>query len=199
MKNIPIILITPGEPSGIGYDILLDITKKKFPANIIAITNIDLLKERADILKKKVNIIKVNINENNLPLKSTNDIYVHDLNEVNKVKIGEPSIKHVPLILKSLDLAITSCINNLADAFVTGPVQKSTIMEYGVKFSGHTEYIGLKCGSEPIMMLHTERLKIALLTTHVPLWEVPKLITKERLESYKEINSKLMIDIFDDS
>ena len=59
-----------------------------------------------------------------------------------------------------------------------------------MKFSGHTEYIGLKCGSEPIMMLHTERLKIALLTTHVPLSEVPKLITKERLESYIEIISK---------
>ena len=196
MKNIPKILITPGEPSGIGYDILLDIPKKRFPANIIAITNIDLLKQRANILKKKVNIVKVNINDNNLPSKSNDDIYVHDLNEANKVKIGKPSIKHVPLILKSLDLAIASCINNLADAFVTGPVQKSTIMEYGVKFSGHTEYIGLKCGSEPIMMLHTERLKIALLTTHVPLSEVPKLITKKRLESYIEIISKDLIDKF---
>ena len=56
MKKSPKILITPGDPSGIGFDILLGISKKKFPAKIIAITNIDLLKERAKILNKKVNL-----------------------------------------------------------------------------------------------------------------------------------------------
>ena len=55
MKNLPKILITPGEPSGIGYDILLSIAEKKFPAQIIAITNLELLKERAALLKKKIN------------------------------------------------------------------------------------------------------------------------------------------------
>ena len=54
MKNLPKILITPGEPSGIGYDILLSVAEKKFPAQIIAITNLELLKERAALLKKKL-------------------------------------------------------------------------------------------------------------------------------------------------
>ena len=51
MKNLPKILITPGDPSGIGYDILLDIPQKKFEAHTIAISNIKLLEERAKLLK----------------------------------------------------------------------------------------------------------------------------------------------------
>ena len=59
MKSIPKIVITPGEPAGIGYDIILDISKKSFAADLISIASIELLKERRDILKKKVNFIKV--------------------------------------------------------------------------------------------------------------------------------------------
>ena len=58
MKNLPKILITPGDPSGIGYDILLDIPQKKFEAHTIAISNIKLLEERAKLLKKKYKFFK---------------------------------------------------------------------------------------------------------------------------------------------
>ena len=79
MKKIPKILITPGDPSGIGLDILLEISKKKFPAKIIAITNITLLKERAKILKKKVVLKKVNLNNNDITINSVGEILVHDI------------------------------------------------------------------------------------------------------------------------
>ena len=192
MKTIPKILVTPGEPSGIGYDILLDLPKNKFEADIVSIANIEILEERADLLRKKVNFVKVNINDLNFPKVAGNDILIHDLENTCKVQVGKPNIKHVPLILNSLDLAIAYCLENDASALVTGPVQKSIIMKFGKKFSGHTEYIASKTGGEPIMMLHTNNLKIALLTTHIPLIDVPKLITKERLKLYiKTINSEL--------
>ena len=189
MKTIPKILVTPGEPSGIGYDILLDLPKNKLEADIVSIASIEILKERADLLKKKVNFVKVDINDHNFPKVAENDILIHDLKNTCKVQIGKPNIKHVPLILESLDLAIAYCLKNVASALVTGPVQKSIIMKFGKKFSGHTEYIASKTGGEPIMMLHTSNLKIALLTTHIPLLSVPKLITKKRLRLYIEIIS----------
>ena len=189
MKSIPKIVITPGEPAGIGYDIILDISKKSFAADLISIASIELLKERRDILKKKVNFIKVDINDTDLPKIGENDILVHDIKNTTKVKIGSPNIKHVPLILESLDIGIKACLDNNADAIVTGPVQKSIIMKYGENFSGHTEYIANKTESESIMMLHTKNLKIALLTTHVPLQDVSKLITKDRLEKYIKVIS----------
>ena len=190
MNNIPKILVTPGEPSSIGYDISLDISKKKFDANLIIIASLEILKERANLLGRKINFIKVDINDDVFPKLKENDMYVHDVNNTCEVKIGIPNVKHVPIILESLDIAIQACLEKKADAMVTGPVQKSIIMQYGKDFSGHTEYIASKTGNEPIMMLHTKNLKIALLTTHLPLIDVPKLVTKKRLESCIEVISK---------
>ena len=92
MKIIPKILITPGDPSGIGFDILLEISKKKFPAKIVAVTSIDLLKERAEILKKKVILKKVNLNDDNISVNSTKEILVHDIKHTKKVIIGSPNV-----------------------------------------------------------------------------------------------------------
>lgn len=196
MRNIPKILITPGEPSGIGFDILLEVFKYTYQAKIVAITNIELLKERAKILKKKINIVEVDLNDNNLPSSNTKNIYVHNIKNKRKVEIGKPNIFHAPLILESLNIAIDSCLKNKVDAMVTGPVQKNIIMKYGEKFTGHTEYIANKTGGTPIMMLHSKNLKIALLTTHIPLSQVSKLITKKRIESYIKIIDKDLYEKF---
>lgn len=190
MKKIPKILITPGDPSGIGFDILLEISKKKFPAKIIAVTSINLLKERAKILKKSVVLTNVNLHDDDILINRPGEILVHDIKHTKKVVIGSPSVKHAPLILKSLDIAIAACINNKADAMVTGPVQKNILMEYGADFSGHTEYIAHRTGGTPIMMLHSKKLRIALLTTHIPLSKVTKSINKKRIETYIKIISK---------
>ena len=190
MKKKPKILISPGEPSGIGYDILFDLVNQKFSSDIIVVTSYNLLLERAKILKKKINFIKVDINENYIPKLKSNEIIVHDIQCNKKVKIGKPSIKHAPLIIESLNMCINSCLEKRADAMVTGPVQKHILLKYGEKFSGHTEYIATKTGGIPIMMLHSKKIKIALLTTHVPLKNVPKLIKIERIKEYVKIISK---------
>ncbi len=190
MKKKPKILISPGEPSGIGYDILFDLVNQKFSSDIIVVTSYNLLLERAKILKKKINFVKVDINENYIPKLKSNEIIVHDIQCNKKVKIGKPSIKHAPLIIESLNMCINSCLDKRADAMVTGPVQKHILLKYGEKFSGHTEYIATKTGGIPIMMLHSKKIKIALLTTHVPLKNVPKLIKIERIKEYVKIISK---------
>ena len=189
MKKKPKILISPGEPSGIGYDILFDLVNQKFSSDIIVATSYNLLLERAKILKKKINFVKVDINENYIPKLKSNEIIVHDIQCNKKVKIGKPSIKHAPLIIESLNMCINSCLEKRADAMVTGPVQKHILLKYGEKFSGHTEYIATKTGGIPIMMLHSKKIKIALLTTHVPLKNVPKLIKIERIKEYVRIIS----------
>ena len=189
MKKKPKKFISPGEPSGIGYDILFDLVNQKFSSDIIVATSYNLLLERAKILKKKINFVKVDINENYIPKLKSNEIIVHDIHCNKKVKIGKPSIKHAPLIIESLNMCINSCLEKRADAMVTGPVQKHILLKHGEKFSGHTEYIATKTGGIPIMMLHSKKIKIALLTTHVPLKNVPKLIKIERIKEYVRIIS----------
>jgi 4-hydroxythreonine-4-phosphate dehydrogenase len=86
--------------------------------------------------------------------------------------------------LALLDRACDGCMNGEFAAMVTAPVQKSVIMEAGFAFTGHTEYLAQRCEvSLPVMMLVAGRLRVALLTTHLPLSEVPAAITQDKLEA----------------
>ena len=157
-------------------------------------TKINLQDVNVQMTAEHTNEIK--IDDKKIPNSIPGTLFVHNIRSNKKVKIGQPHIKHAPMILDSLDISIKACLNNNADAIVTGPVQKNILMEYGKKFSGHTEYIARKTGGTPVMMLHSKRLKIALLTTHVPLSMVSNLITSERLESYINIITKELEDSF---
>src|SRR5690606_38897285 len=87
-------------------------------------------------------------------------------------------------VLDSLRLAVQLCLDNTVDALVTGPVHKGIINEAGIAFTGHTEFLAGLCGEElPVMMLATEGLRVALVTTHLPLASVPAAITPDLLRN----------------
>ena len=97
--------------------------------------------------------------------------------------MGEPHIANVEVVLESLNTAIDGCMAGEFSAMVTGPVHKGVINEAGNKFSGHTEYLAERTGALlPVMMLATSKLRVALLTTHLPLADVCSAITRERVE-----------------
>ena len=85
-------------------------------------------------------------------------------------------------MLATLETAARACLDGVLDGMVTGPVHKGVINEAGVAFSGHTEFLQALCGVERVvMMLATDELRVALVTTHLPLREVADAITPERL------------------
>jgi 4-hydroxythreonine-4-phosphate dehydrogenase len=111
---------------------------------------------------------------------------------------GCPRIEHVPLrgenipgklnaansayVLAVLDRAIRGCLSGEYDALVTAPVQKSVLNDAGIAFTGHTEYLAERSGAgQPVMMLVGGGLRVALATTHLPLAEVPRAVTRQRL------------------
>ena len=84
-------------------------------------------------------------------------------------------------VLKTVTRAVKGCVDGIFDAMVTGPVHKGVINVAGFDFSGHTEFIADFTGSYPVMMLTTPGLRVALVTTHLPLAEVSRTITHSRL------------------
>jgi len=113
--------------------------------------------------------------------------------------LGCPNIEHVPLerartpgkldpangryVLAVLDRAIRGCLGGEYDAIVTAPVQKSVINDAGIAFTGHTEYLAAAAHApHVVMMLVGGGLRVALATTHLPLSEVSRSITREGLE-----------------
>lgn len=90
-------------------------------------------------------------------------------------------------VLETLRRACDACLEGRADALVTAPVHKGVINDAGVPFTGHTELLAERCGSEPVMMLATPGLRVALATTHLPLAQVSAAITGEHLQRVIEI------------
>jgi 4-hydroxythreonine-4-phosphate dehydrogenase len=100
------------------------------------------------------------------------------------VRAGELDPLNAPYVIEMLDRACDGCMNGEFAAMVTAPVQKSTLMDAGFAFSGHTEYLaGRTRAALPVMMLQAGTLRVALVTTHLPLADVPKAITRERLRA----------------
>ena len=100
------------------------------------------------------------------------------------VAAGELDPRNAAYVIEMLDRACDGCMNGEFAAMVTAPVQKSTLMDAGFAFTGHTEYLAARCRAAlPVMMLQTTGLRVALVTTHMALADVPRAITAERLRA----------------
>ena len=189
-KN-PAIVITSGEPAGIGPDICLSLaslSEKKFQqAELYVIADPDLMAERASQLGE---YIELTIHRD---LDHLSDYYENDKLNIIPVKLHSKTQAGIldkdnsRYVLDMLDLACDLCLDNKVDAMVTGPVQKSVINDAGIVFTGHTEYLAARSSTDvaiqPVMMLATDSLRVALATTHLPLRDVSSAITIESLTS----------------
>jgi len=184
------IAISVGEPAGIGPDILIQTVQKQRKDLLIAYADPDLITERARLLK--------------LPLKLTDpeskDAYSPGTLSIVPHKLALPcrpgmlNPENSEYVLKCLNAAMDSCVKNETEALVTAPIQKSVIRDANIKFSGHTEYLANKLGtSNQVMMLASDHLRVALVTTHIPLSRVSNSITKEKLiRTIKILNTDLI-------
>ncbi len=177
------IALTPGEPAGIGPDLVLMLAQENRQHEIVAIADPDLLQARALDLGLPIQIQLFNADHPAQPGKA-GELLVQPIKLSAPVVCGKLNTANAQYILQTLDAAIEGCLQNTFAAMVTGPVHKSVINDAGIPFSGHTEYLAEKTHTEKVvMMLATEGLRVALATTHLPLKDVPAAITSTELET----------------
>ncbi|MBT3797498.1 MAG: 4-hydroxythreonine-4-phosphate dehydrogenase PdxA [Porticoccaceae bacterium] len=188
--------LTPGEPSGVGPDLLIQLAQQKQQQQFIAFADPDMLAARATLLGLPLKLVEV---QDDFVTSIPGELAVIASKVAMPVEPGLLNQANAPYVLNCLDAAIASCEEGLCQAMVTGPVQKSIINDAGIKFSGHTEYLAEKTNSDMVvMMLATEELRVALTTTHLPLREVPDAISVELLMSvidvlYQDLQNKFGI------
>jgi 4-hydroxythreonine-4-phosphate dehydrogenase len=192
--------ITPGEPAGVGPDLCVQLAQQDHAFELVAIADARLLAERAQSLQLPLEIIPfvADATQTRQPHRAGR-LLVLDIAVTAPVVAGQLNPVNGGYVLKTLDAAIDGCMRSVFDALVTGPVHKGVINESGVAFSGHTEYLAEHTGGHPVMMLATEGLRVALVTTHLPLSAVPAAITRERLAAvltilYGELQTRLGIE-----
>ena len=174
--------LTPGEPAGIGPDLCLLLASQHQPHPLIAITSRDLLIERAAQLGVAVSLLPVepgNWPEQPAPAGS---LYVWDTPLNATVTAGTLDKANAAFVLQTLTRAAQGCVSGDFAGMITAPVHKGVINEAGIPFSGHTEFLAdLTHAEQVVMMLATRGLRVALVTTHLPLRQVSDAITPERL------------------
>jgi 4-hydroxythreonine-4-phosphate dehydrogenase len=175
------IALTPGEPAGIGPDLCVGIAQRIWPAELVAVCDPGLLTDRAARLDLPLRYRLFRPLEAPTPSRA-GEITILPVDLRRRVRCGHPDPANAPYVLETLNLAGTGCQAGTFAALVTGPVHKGVINDAGVTFSGHTEYLAeLTNTPEVVMLLATDRLRVALATTHLPLAAVSSAITQGRL------------------
>ncbi|WCE29400.1 4-hydroxythreonine-4-phosphate dehydrogenase PdxA [Vibrio sp. SCSIO 43137] len=181
--NIRRIVVTAGEPSGIGPDLVLALSQHNWSHQIVVSADKQLLSQRAEQLGIDVTLLDYQQNQDP-QAQVAGTLVIDHIPIAAPVQAGVLNEDNGHYVLNTLQRAAQGCISGEFDAVVTGPVHKGIINRAGVPFSGHTEFFAEQSDTPlVVMMLATEGLRVALTTTHLPLADVSKAVTKQRLES----------------
>lgn len=181
MSDVLRLALTPGEPAGIGPDLVISMAQHGSPHEYVVVADPHLLQSRAQALNLPLTIRTFDPQQVARPL-AAGEICVAPVTLAAPVETGQLNPANARYVLQTLDTAIDYCQRGITDAVVTAPVHKGVINEAGIPFSGHTEYLAEKTGTpKVVMMLATTDLRVALVTTHIPLAKVPAAITPENL------------------
>ncbi|MCD1628764.1 4-hydroxythreonine-4-phosphate dehydrogenase PdxA [Marinobacter shengliensis] len=183
----PVILaLTAGEPAGIGPELCLQLALEPRQTGIVVVACKTLLADRARQLGLAVELHDWHPGQT--PDTRAGHVSVCHVEGCASTVAGRLHAGNSQYVLDTLTTAARGCLNGDFDGMVTAPVHKGVINEAGIAFSGHTEFLQELCGVERVvMMLATEELRVALVTTHLPLKDVSAAITPERLTQVTRI------------
>lgn len=190
------LVITSGEPAGIGPDLVLKLAQTAWPIELVVLADKTLLTERAKKLNIDVCFKDYDASQAAQPSQA-NEITIEHLETASPVEMGKLNPDNALYVITMLKRAIQGCMNNEFSGMVTGPVHKGVINEAGHPFTGHTELLAEDSGTDQVvMMLATPGLRVALVTTHLPLMDVPKAITKTLLTDVLNITHNSLTQQF---
>jgi 4-hydroxythreonine-4-phosphate dehydrogenase len=194
----PSLAVTVGEPAGIGPEIAIRAAwALREQASCVLVGDAAFLSLTASLIDPGIRLSAIStlaLRHSGLPHFGPGVIPVVDVPLAAHVVPGQLDAANGRAVLATLDLAIEGCAAGWFDAIVTAPLQKSTINDAGIAFSGHTEYLAEKTGTTKVVMMlagspgeNQPYLRVALATTHLPLKDVPAAITHETLDQVLDI------------
>jgi 4-hydroxythreonine-4-phosphate dehydrogenase len=185
--GVPRIALTSGEPAGIGPDLCLALAQHELPCQLVCLADSNLLAERARLLGLE-DLALPPYRPGGARQHAPGSLTVLNCPLAVRSHPGRPDVRNARAVLELLDRAVEGCLAGEFDAMVTAPVQKSCMMEAGIAFSGHTEYLAARTGARrSVMMLVAGTLRVALATTHIPLKAVSSAVTIDSLGEVLEI------------
>ncbi|WP_127959858.1 4-hydroxythreonine-4-phosphate dehydrogenase PdxA [Serratia microhaemolytica] len=175
------IVITPGEPAGVGPDLLIQLAQQDWPVQLVVCADAELMQQRAKQLKLPLTL---NHYQPELPPEPqrSGTLTLLPIALTAQVVPGKLNVANSSYVVETLARACDGCLQGEFDALLTGPVHKAVINDAGIAFSGHTEFFAERSHCQRVvMMLACAELRVALATTHLPLAAVAGAISQQSL------------------
>ncbi|MEQ9890568.1 4-hydroxythreonine-4-phosphate dehydrogenase PdxA [Pectobacterium aroidearum] len=180
-SNTPRVVITPGEPAGIGPDLVIALAQQAWPVELVICADPELLLSRALQLSMPLTLRDYQPGQPAQP-QQAGSLTILPIAAPATIIPGQLNVANSAYVVETLARACDGCLNGEFAALITGPVHKGIINDAGVPFSGHTEFFADRSHCDRVvMMLATEELRVALATTHLPLAAVSAAITRQSL------------------
>lgn len=172
------LLVTSGEPAGVGPDLCLALANYKLP--LVVLGDKKVIAERASQLGVKLCL--TDYCSGAQLVSKPNHLTILSIQCPEKVVAGLLNPKNSEYVMQMLTMAAERTLNKEFSGVVTAPVHKAVINQAGISFTGHTEFFANYCQAHSVvMMLMSEIMKVALVTTHLPLRSVADAITSPLL------------------
>ncbi|WP_250624982.1 4-hydroxythreonine-4-phosphate dehydrogenase PdxA [Pinirhizobacter soli] len=191
---LPRLAVTPGEPAGVGPELIAHLAASPLAADFVVIADRELLLDAAGA----TGLLLALEDDDGKPRRhrAPGSMRIRHVPLAGAARPGHPDPANAGYVLSTLRQAADGCMDGSFAGVVTGPVQKATINDAGIAFSGHTEFFAERAACEVVMMLASPELKVTLATTHLPLSAVPAAITETLLERVLRIVDRALRERF---
>jgi len=176
------LIVSAGEPAGIGPELCLSLAHEDLPCAIVVVSDPDALRSRAAIVGTDVKITEISGEDCNTRRAQAGELLVVAQRFAEAPVCGQLNPANAQVLLDGLRLAVAGCVAGRFSGLVTAPLQKSVINDAGIAFTGHTEFLAEITNTRlPVMLLVAGDLRVALASTHLPLRDVADSLTQAGL------------------
>ncbi|MFZ5638167.1 MAG: 4-hydroxythreonine-4-phosphate dehydrogenase PdxA [Pseudomonadota bacterium] len=192
MPRRPRLALVPGEPAGIGPELVVRAAQRDWEAQLVCYGDRDTLLRASEAIGLPLRLISPND-----PSAAGPGRLAHvEIPNRRPAGFGVPEPANARSVIAALETAAGACLQGLCDGLVTGPVHKATINDGGIPYTGTTELLAAQAGRPVVMMLANDIVRVALATTHLPLRAVPDAIDAASLERTLRIVHAALRDDF---
>ena len=181
--SLPHLALVPGEPAGIGPELCVRLAQMPRDCTLTAFGDARVLHAAAEALALPLRLIPVDPRAPHVADigHGTGTLGLVDLPGDTVPAWGQPYPGNARSVIDALLAAAQGCMDGRFGGVVTGPVHKAAINEGGIAYSGTTELLARQADADVVMMLANPTMRVALVTTHLPLRAVPDAITRAAL------------------
>lgn len=190
---LPALALVVGEPAGIGPELCVRLAQQpRTDCTLLAFGDADTLQAAARALSLPLTLLAPGQDAT-----AAGDLRLQRVPNAAASRFGSIQPRNSAAVIAALETAIDACLAGDLDGLVTGPVHKAAVNAGGITYTGTTELLAQRTGSEVVMMLANDIVRVALVTTHLPLRAVPDALTAQALERSLRITHAALRRDFD--